>query len=783
MRKLLSFIVLLAAVALPAKAHILPELDPVSFVDPMIGTLGAGWVFPGPAAPKGMVQVSPDTEGIFAYTGYEWLDHAIRGFSMVHTEGMGVPEGGNVPLMPTTGAISTDVLSYQAPFTHAAEHAEAGYYRVDLPSTHVRAELAAGVRAGMQRYTFPATKQANVIIDAGRQVDGGSMIPEGHNANVYQSVPGTNHAAIHALDDRTIAGSTNLDHNVADNYGVHFVARFDRPFVSSGGWDTGKPGTEAVTHALPVNGQGAGAYATFDTTTSRTVTVSVGISFVSEANALENLNAELAGTRFESLVKRTRSAWRETLGALKVSGGTSAQLKSFYTALYHVNNHPSVFNDVNGEYLGHDNRVHRIGAPGDPMPAGSTYYTNFSLWDTYRGEMQLLALIDPAAYTDMIRSMTAMAEQGGRLTRWALMNRNPDYMQGEPALIVAADAFCRGLVPADTQTRLYNAMYHVMFDAPRDAVRFAPGKGYIPNNPSGTLEHSLAAFGMALVADRLGHTADRDRALVRAGDWRNTFDAAETKFFRPRNADGTFVSPFVPEMPTGWVEGTAWQYLWLVPHDIQALFKAIGPQEAAQRLDEFFSWPVSAVAPLAISEAQQKLSLYGISYQGNQYTPANETDLQAPYLYDWIGAPWKTQSIARQYQELYRPTPDGLPGNDDLGTMSAWLVWSDLGFYPATGGAPVYAMGSPAFDSVSIRVPGGKVTVESHGANEAVKYITSASINGSAMSKPWLFANALTKGTTLSFEMSAVPNPAWGSKDSDAPPSLSTGTLKAFGCS
>ncbi|MHB8513727.1 MAG: GH92 family glycosyl hydrolase [Actinomycetota bacterium] len=772
MRKILAALVAVTLCVIPAHADPPVREDLAALVDPMIGTLGAGFTFPGPAAPFGMVQVSPDTDGIFAYTGYQWMDHEIRGFSMVHTESMGVPEGGNVPFMPTTGAISTDVLQYQTPFSHAQEHAEAGYYSVSLPQTGINVELAAGVRAGMQRYTFPAGATGNVIIDAGRQIDGGRMIPSSVDPSDYQSIPGTNHASIHEIDDQTIGGATNLDHNVANNYGVFFVAHFDRPFANAGGWDRGGPGESAPTHALPVNGQGAGAYATFDTSSERTVTVKVGISFVSEANALQNLDSEIGSTSFEELVRRTRSQWNDTLSTIKVQGGSHDQQVSFYTALYHAQHHPNVFNDSNGEYLGHDLQVHTIGAPGDPIPAGSSYYTNFSLWDTYRGEMQLLALIQPTRFEDMMRSLTAMAEQGGRLPRWAHMNYSPDYMVGEPALNVAAFAYCSGLVPDDIKVPLYNAMHYAMFDAPRDPIRFS--LGYVPNNPSATLEHSLAAFSMAEVADLLGNTTDRDNALARASDWKNTFDYAQSHFFRPRNADGTFVSPFIPESQDGFDEGTAWQYLWLVPHDVHALFDSIGADTAKQRLDEFFTWP------LAPSELQQKLSLYGIAYYGNQYTPANETDLQAPYLYDFIGAPWKTQAIARQYQSLYRTTPDGVPGNDDLGELDAWHVWSDLGFYPAIGGASIYTIGSPLFPHVTIT--SSRAVTEINADSEAPYIQSVSSENQGAITKPWFSGSEFAHNDTLSFSMGPVPNMSWGSAPTDAPPSLSLGGLPSFEC-
>ncbi|MCI0346087.1 MAG: glycoside hydrolase family 92 protein, partial [Chloroflexi bacterium] len=386
--------------------------DPAGLVDPMIGTLGAGFVFPGPAAPYGMVQLSPDTDGYFAYTGYQWADLFIRGFSHVHVQSMGVPEGGNIPFMPTAGPVlSTDVERYKSLFVHPLEHAEAGYYRVRLLSYGIDAELTTGLRVGMHRYTFPPGVQQNVMLDIGRQ------IPGGEDSTITRT-PGTNVASIRIVDEQTVMGTANVDLAAEDHYPVHFAARFDRPFETYGVWES--RGGPVAKGATAVDGIGAGAVVSFGSDEAR-LHVKTGISFTSQAAALANLEAELPGDDFgfDALREKTRAAWRDALGAITVEGGTPLERRSFYTALYHAQHHPNVFNDAAGTYLGHDGAVHTIGAPGDPMPPGSTYYANFSLWDTYRGEMPLLMLIAPDRMRDMMRSWRAIVIQGGRLPRWS----------------------------------------------------------------------------------------------------------------------------------------------------------------------------------------------------------------------------------------------------------------------------------------------------------------------------------------------------------------------------
>ena len=750
----------------PAVGQVPPATAPVDYVDPLIGTLGGGFAFPGPDAPYGMVQLSPDTDGYLAYTGYMYHDQFIRGFSHHHIESMGVKSNGNLPFMPTIGPVtSTDPRLYWSKFDHATETAEAGYYSVLLEKYGIRAELTAGTRVGMHRYTFPPSPQANVILDVGRSNK--EWEPWDPSTSVHGS-------SLDVVDDHTVVGSTDSD----QGYTIHFAAEFDRPFSGFGSWD--RYGDEPAAGKASAAGRGAGGYVSFDTTADRDVQVKVGISFVSRANALLNVDTEKPDWDFDALRQKTRSEWSDSLSRIEVEGGTDADKTSFYTALYHAQQHPNVYSDVNGEYMGYDDRVH--------VTSDHEHYANFSLWDTYRGENQLLATIEPQRYRDMMLSLLDVYDQTGRFPQWAMNDALPDYMVGDPVQMTVADGYCRGLLDGTDVAAFYDALRHQAFEVRRDWNADYLDAGWVAGGASETLEYALSDFALALVADSLGRDADRDALVARARNYANVIDP-DSGFARPRNADGSWESPYSPGEPDHFVEGTGWQYTWLAPHDLRGLFDLVGAgrggdQLVRDRLDTFFSTALSERSTAAVPEAQQKITAFGILYAGNQYAPSNEHDLHAPYLYDYAGQPWKTQAIVRGYQSLYRPTPDGMPGNDDLGSMSAWYVWSALGFYPVTGGAPVYAVGSPVFEKATIRPADGSppVVVRAPGASALGKYVQSASLGDDALDKPWFTHDELFDSGRLTLAMGPLANESWGSAAEAAPPSLSSGGLDAFGC-
>ena len=468
-----------------------------------------------------------------------------------------------------------------------------------------------------------------------------------------------------------------------------------------------------------------------------------------------------------------------------MSGGTEQDKTSYYTALYHAQHHPNVFSDVNGEYMGYDGKVHIV--------KGREEYANFSLWDTYRGLNQLLATIDPDRYRDMMLSLLDAYRQAGRFPQWAMNNAYPDYMVGDPVQPTIVDGYCRGVFKKNDVDAFYDALRAQAFDPQLRAATQGGyddylSKGFIPDGASETLEFALADFSLALMAGSLGHESDRDALLARALNYANVINP-DSGFAQPRNTDGSWRTPYSPEEPDHFVEGTGWQYTWLAPHDLRGLFDIVGGHgrggdpTVRDRLDSFFSTALADI-PGPVAEAQQKITLLGIAYAGNQYAPSNEHDLHAPYLYDYAGEPWKTQKIMRGYQFLFRPTPDGLPGNDDLGSMSAWYVWSALGFYPVTAGAPVYAIGSPVFEESTIAPVGSKtkVVMKAPSASLANRYIQSATLGQETLDRAWITHDELLESGSVSFVMGPLANEDWAASEDAAPPSMSSHSLGAFGC-
>ena len=715
--------------AAPASAE-----DLTRQVNPLSGTLGSGFPMVGASRPFGMIQPGPDTAlangepDEVNYCGYAWQDQTIRSFSLTHFNGAGIHIMGDVPFMPTTGAVdSTDLADYASPFSHADETAEPGYYSVTLPRYGERVELTATDRAAMIRTTFPATEQANVTVDPTSSIDGAQQ------------------GAVDAVGDRTLEGWTQS----SGGYRVWFTAAFDRPFES-------------------FTDRGASGYATFDTTGAQTVTARVAISAVDQQGAERNLAAELpAGTSFDSVRSAAHDAWDARLHSIEASGGDPGVRETFYTNLYRVLLMPSLFDDADGRYRGFDDVVRTV-APG------THHYTNLSLWDTYRTQVPLLELVEPKVAHDVAISLLDDYDQSGSIPKWVQGNRDRQIMAGDSGSAALADAVTEGVLSQTESRRTYAALLHqattLPAAGPRDHLAGYLERGYISaqesgRSPSETQEYAIDDAAVATVARRYGTSADAAALARRAGYWRNVLDPG-SRFPRPRNADGTWADPagipWTPLMQDGYQEGTAWQHLWAAPHDVHGLVEAIGGRDAAiERLDTFFSEPLQAPLLPAAALAQQYASVFGIYYAGNQYTPANETDLWAPWYYNWVGQPWKTQKVARAEMATYNGRPDGLPGNDDAGTMSAWYVLAALGIYHAAPGQPQWQLSSPSFDRAVVR--GGRVlTIESPGASGARPYVLSATLNGKPFNRTYLTSRELRSGSTLVMTPGALANESWG---------------------
>lgn len=753
----------IASLVFPVPAATAHE-DLASWVDPMIGTWPPGFVSPGPVLPHGMVGLGPDTEGPINYGGYYKHNALVTGFSHTHMSTGGV-QGGQVPMLPIIGDPSEGDLSdaawtqpvpaYSSPAEDATEVAEAGYYAVTLARYGVRAELTATKRAGMHRYSFPPTGNAGIVLHPGRDLKG--IL----NARLVRT------------DAQTITGSADV---YSPNHTVFFTARFDRPVteVMTMAGDRLEIGASAA-------GYGAGVVVRF--APGQVVQAKVGISYVDEAGATNNLDEEIPGWNFDAVRADARRAWNDALARIEVDGGTAAERISFYTALYHAQTFPTIMSDVDGRYRAGDDTI---------RSSERLHYSSFALWDSYRGQNQLLAVIDPDAYRDMVSSMLDLNRTTGSLPRWQLAHINTGSMSGDPALPFIAEAWCRGLIDDAIDDELYDAMWslaarrseayrtlgYLPVPQPADPIDLLDGG---PRETGTTLEFGIAEFALALVADATGRAGDRDALLQRSLGYRRLLDP-ETRWIRPRDASGRWATPFAPELGYGFQEGTSWQYSWLAMHDLRGLIEGMGGADVVNdRLDTFFSFPATE-APVIVPKLQNQATLFGIAYYGNQYAPGNEHDLEAPFVYAYTGQPWKTQAVARAAASLYTPTIDGLPGNDDLGALSGWLVWTMLGLYPMTPGAPLYVIASPSFERVVVHRPGrSDLMIEAPGASPVAKYVGSATLAGAPLERAWLTEDELD-GAPLRLSMSAVPNLEWGADPADAPPSLSTHPTNAFGC-
>ncbi|MGH7821358.1 MAG: GH92 family glycosyl hydrolase, partial [Candidatus Binatia bacterium] len=501
-----------------------------------------------------------------------------------------------IPIMPVVGPVDLgEVLpawtnplpSYASPFSHLLERAEAGYYAVTLLRYDVEAELTATVRAGFHRYRFPAAGAASVVIDVTRDLKG------------YQT------GEVTIIDATTVTGSSQT---TGPEHTIHFAARFDRPFVTRATF-AGTTVSDGSSHAA---GAAVGAVLGFGDAPG-VVQVKVGISYVDVAGALANLDAEVPGWDFAAVRGAARAAWNEKLGAIEVEGGTLADRRSFYTALYHAELFPNVFSDVDGRYRGFDDAI-RIG--------DRIQYTQFSLWDSYRGQNQLLAVLEPAEYRDMIESLMNDWRQSGSLPRWALANRAPNYMSGDPVIPFIGEAWCRGLIEEEAKEEIFGAMREAVerrpatylasgFDpTPRPANPIAVVEGG-PRNAGTTLEYGIAEFSLALMADEVGRTADRDALSARALNYRNLLDP-ETRWIRPRHDDGSWLEAFLPENGYGFQEGTSWQYSWLAMQDLRGLFDRMGGNdEVNRRLDVLFGFPLTATVPVVHPKLQNTITVFG----------------------------------------------------------------------------------------------------------------------------------------------------------------------------
>jgi predicted alpha-1,2-mannosidase len=747
-------------------------------------TFGGGHNFPGASAPFGMVQWSPDTTPADrnGRGGYDYRDSHLKGFSLTHLSGAGCSLYGDFPFLPTTEPLDASPAAgdsalkgqFQPGFSHARESGRPGYYSVRLNPVHggaIDTELTATTRTGMARFTFPRNPRASVLVNAG-----GSAQPNDFAAvNIdpaRQEIDGT--------------ASSGLFCGQRPRYRVYIAAVFDRPFDAYGTWEGSRALAGATTAsdseappANPKTSADAGAYATFDTRRNRTVTARVGISFVSVEAARANLLAENPGRGFGEIAKQAERRWNSWLGRIRLRGGTPRLLDTFYTALYHVGLGPRTFSDVGGAYIGMDGLLHRA--------EGRTQYADFSAWDTYRTQIQLLAILAPKRASEIVRSLLADAAESGCLPRWSYANGQSMTMVGDSAdpLIASAAAFgarafdrqaalAAMLRGADGECRSANGEYlerqglapylahgYVPFDLDtnvRNSNSIYGSPDDVWGSAATSLEYTADDFAIAQFAAReLGDRTTYQRFMQRSGNWRKLFNR-HSRMIEPRYENGAFPAGYDNLRGGGFVEGNSIQYSWMVPHDPASLFRLMGGRaEATGRLAHFL----------------RKLNAGAGGTHADHALLGNEPTLHTPWLYNWLRQPYRTQVAVRRALRLYSPAPAGYPGNDDLGTLSSWYVFAALGLYPEVPGVGLLAIGSPLFPQASVALAHRHhLTISSSGNGP---YIGGLKLDGRPYGKSWAAWCALSNGAHLGFQLERRPNRRWGTSAAAAPPSFAPG--------
>lgn len=728
-------------------------------VEPLIGTAGDGNTFPGASLPFGMIQWSPDTGN----DGWYFYDQSkIHGFSLTHLSGAGCPLYGDFPILPWTGELTTSPAAtpdaYTLPFRHEQEEAHPGYYAVTLANGS-KVELTVTDRAGIARIHFPPGQASRILVkatSANTDVHVATLPPVGREHD------GT---SIRITGSDAVSGSTTAGGFCGTNsrYTLYFAARFERPFRSFATWKD-----QTIQKEREATGRHTGAWLDFGDQSQ--VQVKIGISYVSAANALANLNQELPGWNFDHVRASAQTTWASLFDRVPVERGTTDQRKIFYTALYHMTLSPNLFSDGNGEYIGFDGKVRSLASTRQ-----RSQYANFSDWDIYRNTIQLQALLFPDRVSDMMQSLVNDAQQSGWLPRWPAANDVTYVMNGDSPSVLIAAAYAFGARNFDAKTAL------------RYMVKAAtePGKGphdneerpyltdylklgYVPidkdaSAASRTLEYASDDFAIAQFARSLGDTGSYQKLMKQSENWTNLFDP-ETRWIRPRNSDGTWLQGFdaeksLPKRPNapvstdqnGFEEGNTYQYTFMIPFDYPGLMQRVGGDDATTpRLDKFF----------------RKLICWGEPC----FNMANEPDFVTPYAYIFAGQPWKTQQVVtRIEQQTFSTKPNGIPGNDDLGATSGVYLWNALGLYPGVPGVGGLFLGTPMFSSAAIHLGDGRtLSIRSSGSGPYVQHVT---FDGKENKTSWLPLSALGPGnSTIEFTLSPEPNKQRGLPDSERPP-------------
>jgi predicted alpha-1,2-mannosidase len=723
--------------------------DVARYVDPYIGTGDHGHVFLGAHVPFGAVQVGPNNyvKGWDWCSGYHYSDSIVTGFSQMHLSGTGIGDLGDILMMPYTGKVMTSPGTEKAPlsgwatlYTHKDEVIKPGYFSMNLKAYSVKAEMTATERVAFHKYTFPQSSAAHIGINLAMGIGWDKPVK----------------TFIKKVDATTYTGY-RFSTGWSKDQRLYFAIKLSRAADATLFFDGVKPQKGIV-----LEGDSVIAVLNFKTKAKEVIMAKIGISPVSESNALANITAEIPAWNFQQVADNAYAKWNKELGRVSVETKNIHQLRTFYTAMYHMFTAPVLFNDHNGDYRGTDKKEYK-----NP---GFQNYTVFSLWDVYRAAQPLYTIIQPERVPDMVQSLLAIYKQQGKLPIWPLMGSETDCMVGYPAIPVIADAYFKGFKGINPEVALEAMKASSMRDD--YGVNYIKAKGYIPadkekESVSKALEYALSDWAIAQLAQKLGKQSDYEYYSKRAKAYTQYFDP-KTGFMRPKLDNGSFREPLDPFKSIhewgDYTEGNAWQYTWLVPHDVEGLIGQFGGEKPfIQKLDSLFIIQGNLGA-----EASPDISgLIG------QYAHGNEPSHHIAYLYAYVGQQWKTaKKIHYILENRYFDKPAGLSGNEDCGQMSAWYILSSLGFYQVNPAGACFVFGSPSFDKATITLPAGKkFTIDVHKTGTNNVYIQSVKLNGQAYSHSFITYKNIMVGGTLEFVMGDNPNKEFGVNEQDRPKS------------
>jgi len=760
MRKLFLAVIGLACFSNLVEAQSSENL--VKYVRPIIGTQRMGHVFPGATVPFGAVQLSPETDtvgyelngkynpDVYKYcAGYQYDDKTIVGFSHTHFSGTGHSDLGDFLIMPTVGELKLNPgtadkphSGYRSAFSHQDEVSEANYYKVKLADYNITTELTTSTRVGFHQYTFPKSDQAHIILDL---ISGIYNYPD---KNVWTYV--------HVVNDTLITGYRQTS-GWARTRVLYFAMTFSKPFYQYGYRNYSQ---REVYHGFwgkfnqnknfpEIAGRQIRAFFDFKTEENEKIKIKLAISPVSMDNALTNMRAEIPGWDFDKVKRDGQQQWEKELHKIEIQSNSKDEKENFYTSIYHAMINPTIYMDVDGSYMGLDRTMHKAD--------GFTNYTTFSLWDTHRALHPLFNIIEPDRNADMIRSMLAHYDQSPEhmLPIWSNSGNENWCMSGYHSVPVIADAIIKGNITFDTNKAL-DACVTTARHRSYEGIGEYMDKGYVPDEKSGvsvsnTLEYAYDDWCIAQIAKKLGRNDIYEEFIKRSQNYKNVYDPS-IGFMRPKLANGTFRKSFDPltTINQGFIEGNAWNYTLYVPHDPEGLIKLMGGNARMVRyLDSLFTMTL----PDKFFAETEDITRDGII--GN-YVHGNEPSHHVAYLYNWTDKPWKTQERVRMIlKKMYKPTPDGLGGNDDTGQMSAWYIFTTVGFYPVAPGSDHFSIGSPAINKATINLENGKTfTIDVKNQGDKNVYVQKVLLNGRPLNRLYITQAEIMNGGTLTFFMS-----------------------------